>query len=95
MVAGSLKKPEDIAGLVLRGTDEGSGELITVGDLAEVREGYLEPPSAIMRCNGLPAVGLFFNDPATTEIYTISNTLSLHDALPISKCMVSLNHHKS
>jgi hypothetical protein len=27
--------------------------------------------------------GFFFNDTATTEIYTQSNTLSLHDALPI------------
>src|SRR5216117_1212371 len=26
----------------------------------------------------------FFNDPATTEIYTRKDTLSLHDALPIS-----------
>src|SRR5216110_3986715 len=26
----------------------------------------------------------FFNDTATTEIYTSSHTLSLHDALPIS-----------
>src|SRR5213594_4272301 len=26
----------------------------------------------------------FFNDPATTEIYTSVHTLSLHDALPIS-----------
>src|SRR6187397_2235133 len=25
----------------------------------------------------------FFNDPATTDIYTVYNTLSLHDALPI------------
>src|SRR6187399_2216140 len=25
----------------------------------------------------------FFNDTATTEIYTTANTLSLHDALPI------------
>src|SRR5881396_4372451 len=25
----------------------------------------------------------FFNDPAPTEIYTVRNTLSLHDALPI------------
>src|SRR5881398_3579895 len=25
----------------------------------------------------------FFNDPAHTEIYTLSDTLSLHDALPI------------
>src|SRR5213082_3679272 len=24
----------------------------------------------------------FFNDPATNEIYTVSDTLSLHDALP-------------
>src|SRR3546814_11925309 len=27
----------------------------------------------------------FFNDTATTEIYTYVHTLSLHDALPISK----------
>src|SRR5213082_4303897 len=26
----------------------------------------------------------FFNDTANTEIYTVSDTLSLHDALPIS-----------
>src|SRR6058998_4397373 len=25
----------------------------------------------------------FFNDTATTDIYTVMNTLSLHDALPI------------
>src|SRR3546814_1355354 len=29
-------------------------------------------------------VSLFFNDTATTEIYTYCHTLSLHDALPIS-----------
>src|SRR6058998_2282837 len=30
-------------------------------------------------------VFFFFNDPAPTEIYTVMNTLSLHDALPISR----------
>src|SRR3546814_17157049 len=29
------------------------------------------------------AVVFFFNDTATTEIYTYGHTLSLHDALPI------------
>src|SRR3546814_14188826 len=29
-------------------------------------------------------VTFFFNDTATTEIYTYGHTLSLHDALPIS-----------
>src|SRR6058998_3937704 len=34
------------------------------------------------RAPGRPHV-VFFNDPATTEIYTVMNSLSLHDALPI------------
>ena len=29
------------------------------------------------------ALDFFFNDTATTEIYTGEDTLSLHDALPI------------
>src|SRR3546814_11756128 len=32
----------------------------------------------------------FFHDPATTEIYTYCHTLSLHDALPISRCAPSI-----
>src|SRR3546814_14686470 len=32
----------------------------------------------------LPLHVFFFNDTATTEIYTYWHTLSLHDALPIS-----------
>src|SRR3546814_17350703 len=28
----------------------------------------------------------FFNDTATTEIYTDGHTLALHDALPICRC---------
>src|SRR5881275_3470302 len=31
----------------------------------------------------------FFNDTATTEIYTVPYTLSLHDALPISVVVVT------
>src|SRR3546814_16111350 len=31
----------------------------------------------------------FFNDTATTDIYTYLHTLSLHDALPISCCPLS------
>src|SRR5213596_3747268 len=34
-------------------------------------------------------VFFFFNDPATTEIYTRPYTLSLHDALPISSARAS------
>jgi hypothetical protein len=34
--------------------------------------------------DGFPLFFFFFNDTATTEIYTFTDTLSLHDALPIS-----------
>src|SRR6058998_1259129 len=43
-----------------------------------VRKCYLEIFLIIVN------VFFFFNDTATTEIYTVMNTLSLHDALPIS-----------
>src|SRR5258706_4317696 len=40
----------------------------------------------LLRCNSL--FSFFFNDPATTEIYT----LSLHDALPIYYSVSVMNH---
>src|SRR5256885_5378808 len=42
--------------------------------------GERQPSSSLMRLLPLPSSFFFFNDTATTEIYT----LSLHDALPIS-----------
>src|SRR3546814_13775750 len=36
---------------------------------------------------------VFFNDTATTEIYTYCHTLSLHDALPISVLQGTEDHH--
>src|SRR6056300_761073 len=48
----------------------------------------LPPPHTVhWACAGpvlrIPSFFFFFNDTATTEIYTNLNTLSLHDALPI------------
>src|SRR5210317_1604955 len=40
----------------------------------------------------LNMVFFFFNDTATTEIYTLSYTLSLHDALPISHHLALATH---
>src|SRR6187455_3793993 len=37
----------------------------------------------------------FFNDTATTEIYTVMNTLSLHDALPICRCWPMRRGHSA
>src|SRR5210317_1064222 len=43
---------------------------------------FVERTRAVTLSRATPFV-FFFNDTATTEIYTLSYTLSLHDALPI------------
>src|SRR5690625_7121695 len=44
-------------------------------------DAYYHPPSSYSSFTSNYILSFFFTDPATTEIYT----LSLHDALPISK----------
>src|SRR5210317_124337 len=48
-----------------------------------VRGGIDTTVVAEHRAEGWQPPFFFFNDTATTEIYTLSYTLSLHDALPI------------
>src|SRR5216117_2809101 len=48
-----------------------------------------DPSAAAAPCRGAvrgAGQGFFFNDTATTDIYTRKDTLSLHDALPIFLC---------
>src|SRR6266404_2751206 len=47
--------------------------------LSQARDVWIKPPLMIRDIRFLSDLGFFFNDTATTEIYT----LSLHDALPI------------
>src|SRR5210317_1232878 len=46
--------------------------------------GYPDRYESKNKISGIFHSFFFFNDTATTEIYTLSYTLSLHDALPIS-----------
>src|SRR3989339_5760 len=52
-----------------------------IGDISR----FSTPQRLACYCSTVPWVLFFFNDTATTEIYT----LSLHDALPISNCYSS------
>src|SRR3546814_6991768 len=46
-----------------------------------------------MCCVMIECICFFFNDTATTEIYTYLHTLSLHDALPISAVVLARDLH--
>src|SRR5881396_4411952 len=56
-------------------------KLVALEDLRE--SGFHRQLSAVEDCIGCSV--FFFNETATTEIYTVRNTLSLHDALPIPR----------
>ena len=53
--SGSFESIEDLASTVIRTGEQG---LMYLEDIARVSRGYREPPQALMRANGRPAVGL-------------------------------------
>ena len=66
--SGAFTKPEDIENLVIRGTgldqlrSTGSPfagqQLLRVGDIGEIVEGYLDPPRTMLRQDGVTAIAL-------------------------------------
>jgi multidrug efflux pump subunit AcrB len=69
---GMFRTPEDIADLSIRGGPIGKTEpvgLVRLGDIAEVRRGYQQPPVALMRMDGHPAIGLAItNQPGVSIV---------------------------
>ena len=66
---GEFKSPDEIGNLAITtsalqdrlaqiGGRQESAEIIRLRDIATVETGYLEPPTMIMRHNGLPAIGI-------------------------------------
>lgn len=53
--AGTYTDIKDISDQIISTKD---GQQIRLGDIAKVERGYLDPPSNIMRVNGVPAIGI-------------------------------------
>jgi len=51
------------------------GRTFTIGDLAEVKRGYADPPATTMRYNGKPAVGLGVVMSANQNVITLGEEL--------------------
>jgi len=53
---GNFKSVEDISHLIVGGGNGAQG--IHLGDVADIRREYIDPPTALMRYNGHPAIGI-------------------------------------
>lgn len=77
-VTGDFSSPEEIGELVLRGRalgGEDEGRLIRVRDIATVERGYLTPPSAEMRFNGKPAIGIAVSNASGVNIVHLGRAI--------------------
>ena len=75
---GMFRTPEDIADLSIRGGPIGKTEpagLVRLGDIAEVRRGYQQPPVALMRVDGRPAIGLAITNQPGVSIVKLGHDL--------------------
>ena len=81
--AGSTKNGRDSNAKRL-GVKRFGGENVRAGNILEIGRAHVWTPVTHRNlvCRLLLEKN-FFNDTATTEIYTAIDTLSLHDALPI------------
>lgn len=53
----------------------GGDEQIQLGDVANVRRGYLEPPSRVLRYDGAPAIGLGISTVAGGNVVTMGDSV--------------------
>ncbi len=77
-VTGEFRSPEEIGELLIRGRTLGGkdeGRLIRVRDVATVERGYMTPPTAEMRFNGLPAIGIAVSNASGVNIVTLGRAI--------------------
>ena len=97
---GEFQSPEDIADLAIRTSladiflnisqskSQDASELIRIGDIANVRRGYLEPPTTLMRFDGVSSIGLAVSNLPGVNIVEMGKALDkkiaeLEELLPV------------
>ncbi|UCD74254.1 MAG: efflux RND transporter permease subunit [Phycisphaerales bacterium] len=77
-LTGEFSSVEEIGDVVIRGrslSEGDTGRLVRVRDIAEVRRGYIEPASTIMRSNGYPAIGMAVSNKSGVNIVKLGQAI--------------------
>ncbi len=80
---GAFATPDDIADLAIRPSaldrlqmQESSGnEIVRLGDIGTVREGYVEPATTLMRFDGRPAIGIALSFQSGVNVVSIGEAV--------------------
>ena len=92
---GAFESPEEIAELVIRGdTAITSGEIIRLGDFAQVHAGYAEPPSHLMRYDGAPSIALAAAPMAGANVVDVGAALDQRIAEVVADLPIGIEIHK-
>ncbi len=77
-VTGEFSSPEEISNLIVRGRAADGHDvrnLTRIKDIAEIRRGYIDPPSTIMRYNGQMALGMSLSNVSGINIVDLGRAI--------------------
>ncbi len=69
-------------------------ELVPLSSIAEVRRGYREPPIAIMRYNGQPAIGMAISNVSGANIVDLGNAIDRRLAELVAELPIGIEVHR-
>ncbi|XZE21288.1 efflux RND transporter permease subunit [Pirellulaceae bacterium SH449] len=104
---GTFASPEDIGDLAVSGfgptpgpihemvpQPSGSDELIRLRDIGQVRRGYIDPPQALMRYNGRPAIGVAISNAPRANIVQLGSAIDRRLAVLFEELPVGIELHR-
>ncbi|WP_425051507.1 efflux RND transporter permease subunit [Psychromarinibacter sp. S121] len=89
-VGGQFDEAEDLAAAPLRSDDI----FFTLSDVAEVSEGYIDPPDSLVRYNGEPAIGLIIGMRPGENILDFGEEIDALMAEMIKELPIGIEVHK-
>jgi len=97
---GAFRSPEAIGDLAIRGSGLAAGspraaeEIIRVRDIGEVKRGYHEPPSQLMRYNGRPSIGISLSNVPGANIVDLGRAIDARLAELTSELPIGIEPHR-
>jgi|WetSurSiteA1Bulk_404760.scaffolds.fasta_scaffold00279_7 multidrug efflux pump subunit AcrB len=94
---GEFQSEQDFGDLLITSSNPKSNSLIYLRDVADIKRGYQDPPSTLLRYDGKPAIGLAISTVQGGNVITMSDSLEqrlkeLEELRPIGMELNIISH---